>query len=152
MQVPALQPRAIHPADPVDVRSEGSTAFVPLSESVSGNRREMPFQSLSGLDQRCRKPHFQTGEKIVMKLELLLPLGFIDRSNSFELFPGKCKTIPVQILVVRGESADMLMAAGPPVEAIEHPFENPHVLSKARPDEFSRIVSAKPVDTENSGK
>ena len=72
--------------------------------------------------------------------------------NFLKLLFGEIQSFPLDVFVVRGPADGRLLALGAAVDAVHDPFEHPHVVAEAGPDEFAVCIFAEPVHVEDAGR
>src|SRR5947209_4814011 len=94
----------------------------------------------------------QIYEQFFVADDLRPPGGTVEVLHLSEELRGKVEAIPADILIT-GCPADRRLAPGrAAVHTIDNPFQYPHVLAEAGPEELAAAILAKPIHVENAGR
>src|ERR1700722_9794820 len=92
----------------------------------------------------------QANKQFVMLDRFVAPLCTVDGLQLLEFFLVKSKAAPVHIVIMGGPTDWCLLGLRSPADSVHDPLEHAEILTEARPEEFTVLPFAKPVDVEDS--
>src|SRR5688500_13138725 len=89
-------------------------------------------------------------KQLFMPDQFLLPRSPVNCLKLLEIFAGKIEAAPIDGFIVGRPADRRLLALRAPANAVDDPFQDPHILAEARPKEPAFAVLAEPVDVEDA--